>query len=305
MDDSYSRGTKDENKIILDELKKFDPKLKFTKETEPTKFLDTKIKLQDHTLITEVYRKKGSLPNHWKSVEPKRYKRNTILCDLHRALKISSNFEKEVKIIKEKFIKAGYPGKFIDSVINQFTEENIESVIPTNLFEEEDKRPLCRVKIPYCPKNENLAQGFLSKLDRLCPKVKFFIIWNTTKLKSCFPVKDKITHKCSVIYKGVCSCGSQYIGETARCEHVRFEEHNNPKGISEPSKHLKAENTKKRGRPRKDALVHKFEWSSLCRAPTDYKKRKIMEGLVIAKSKPNLNQQVNCHKMILFKEGIT
>ena len=110
-------------------------------------------------------------------------------------------------------------------------------------------------------------------------------------------------HKCSVIYKGVCSCGSEYIGETER--YVRYAEHDNISGISEPSKHLKIGNKRDRGRPKNNAIVHKFEWTSLCRAPKDFRKRKILVGLLIAKCKPDLNNQVKCHRMILYKEGIT
>ena len=40
--------------------------------------------------------------------------------DLHRANKISSDLEKEISIIKAKYLKAGYPNGFIDSIINDF-----------------------------------------------------------------------------------------------------------------------------------------------------------------------------------------
>ena len=41
VDDSYSRGTKEENYMFLTELSSFDPKLKFTVETEPSKLLSS------------------------------------------------------------------------------------------------------------------------------------------------------------------------------------------------------------------------------------------------------------------------
>ena len=46
-------------------------------------------------------KKKKNLPVLWESKIPKNYKRNTILDELHRAKKISSNFQ--VNSIKEKF----------------------------------------------------------------------------------------------------------------------------------------------------------------------------------------------------------
>ena len=164
---------------------------------------------------------------------------------------------------------------------------------------------MCRVKIPYCPKNEHLVKKFQSKMEQLCPKVKFMIIWKTTKIKTCFPLKDRVTHKCSIIYQGKCTCGALYIGETGRCEHTRFTEHDNPKGASEPSKHLKIENGKNEGKPPGERFQHKFEWRTLTRAPTFPQKRKILEGLHIAKHKPDLNEQVNCYKLNLFRNGIT
>ena len=304
VDDSYNRGSKEGNKETLESLRSFDPKLKFTVEVNPDRFLDTRVDSHHPVVVTGVYRKKGKLPNHWSSMEPNRYKRNAILCDLHRAHKIASNFDEEVTAIKKKFQSAGYPSRFVNSVIDQFVTDNIERIIPTNLFEKEDERPVYRVTIPYCPKNENLSKGFLSKLEQLCPKVKFFIIWKTSKLRSCFPLKDKPPHKCSVIYKGVCSCGAEYIGETARCEHVRFAEHDNIKGISEPAKHLAA-NVNKRGRAQERDIEHRFTWTTICRAPLQSLKRRILEGLYVAKWKPNLNEQAKCHKLLLFTNGIT
>ena len=41
--------------------------------------------------------------------------------DLHCSKKISSNFDKEIPLIKKrKFMNAGYPLRFINHVINEF-----------------------------------------------------------------------------------------------------------------------------------------------------------------------------------------
>ena len=37
-----------------------------------------------------------------------------------RSKRISSNFDKEISLIKEKFMKANYPLRFINSVVNEF-----------------------------------------------------------------------------------------------------------------------------------------------------------------------------------------
>ena len=82
-----------------------------------------------------------------------------------------------------------------------------------------------------------------------------------------FPLKDKNHHPCCVIYEGLCSCGKKYMGETDRCAHLRTDEHENVKKVSEPAKHLKAN------------AGHSFTCKMLCNAPNTEAKRKIMEAL--------------------------
>ena len=49
-------------------------------------------------------------------------------------------------------------------------------------------------------------------------KVNLIIIRNTRKIQSLFNNKDKIKHNSCVMYRGICSCGVNYIGETIRNE---------------------------------------------------------------------------------------
>ena len=123
--------------------------------------------------------------------------------------------------------------------------------------------------------------------------VKVFIIWSTSKLRTLFPLKDRNTHPCCVIYEGTCSCGEKYIGETERCIHVRTSEHENPNKSSEPSSHLK------------DNVGHSFTWKIISAAPINVCKRKILEALHIAKFKPRINDQVYSTKLKLFPNGLT
>ena len=51
---------------------------------------------------------------------PKRYKRNTINGNLYRSKRISSNLDEKIILMREKFMKADYPSRFINSVINEF-----------------------------------------------------------------------------------------------------------------------------------------------------------------------------------------
>ena len=79
--------------------------------------MDTKL-----TIINGAYKfkKNTELPSLWTSKIPKCYKQNTINGDLHSSKRISSNFDKEISLIKENFIKADYPLHFINSVVNEF-----------------------------------------------------------------------------------------------------------------------------------------------------------------------------------------
>ena len=138
------------------------------------------------------------------------------------------------------------------------------------------------------------------KLRSIYNKFKYFweylFVWahkNTTKIRSLFPLKDKNQHPNCVIYEGVCTCGLKYIGETSRCLHLRQREHENLKGNSEPSRHLKINTT------------HSFEWKVIANAPKNFSKRKILEALYIGKFKPGLNEQVLSKKLKLFVYGVT
>ena len=87
--------------------------------------------------------------------------------------------------------------------------------------------------------------------------------WLTKKVKTRFRVKDESLHQACKIYKGVCSCGESYIGETIRNVEVRQDEDNNPIKKSDPLKHIK------------DNLDHVLNWSVLANAPKNMFQRNI------------------------------
>ena len=124
-------------------------------------------------------------------------------------------------------------------------------------------------------------------------RCRFFLIWNTSRIRSLFPLKDKNLHPQCLIYEGTCSCGAKYIGETDRCFHLRTGEHDDVKKSSEPAKHLKANHG------------HHFSWKILALAPSIEFKRKMLEALFICKFKPGLNEQVRSKKLRLFPNGLT
>ena len=102
--------------------------------------------------------------------------------------------------------------------------------------------------------------------------------------------KDKVQHLSCVIYKGVCSCGADYIGETIRKVQIRWNEHES--GISECFKHLQ------------EHLRHGFQWSVLSIAPRNTFKWKILEAYFIKIMVASLNRQMNSDVLTLFGNGI-
>ena len=87
-------------------------------------------------------------------------------------------------------------------------------------------------------------------------RVKFNIVWSTRKIKSLFNNKDKLGHYSCIIYREICSCGADCIGETVRNARLRWNEHENGTDKnSECAKHLNENDN------------HEFKWSILSLAP--------------------------------------
>ena len=74
-------------------------------------------------------------------------------------------YDKIISIIKSKFLKADYPVKFIDNVIDQFQKSqegknnNEDYLIPHFLFEE--PKETIMIEIPYCEENEISPKRFI------------------------------------------------------------------------------------------------------------------------------------------------
>ena len=288
VDDTYVRKKKNVPDELFEKLNNYHENINFTKEPNPTKFLDTKISFDGSQIITAVVTKDNKLPPHWSSKTPKRYKRNIINGELHRAKKISSDFSKEIIRIRNKFKHAGYPIRFINSVINEFGKPKVIHSEPG-----EPKRRIT-VNLPFCADNEEFSKRFIKRLNNYThDKYSFIVIWKTRKIRTLFPLKDRVVHVSDVIYEGICTCENNYIGETDRISGCRWNEHEDVKRNSEPAKHLKQNPT------------HKFKWKILTKAPKDKYKRRILETFFIKTMKPTLNNQIQNYPLKLFHNGIT
>ena len=102
-------------------------------------------------------------------------------------------------------------------------------------------------------------------------------------------IKDKSSYKSCANYKGDCSCGSRYIGETKCNAEVRWNQHNNPSKSSEPPKYLRIN------------INHFFMWAVISSAPKNANK----ETSYIAHWKPDPNEEMDCERQVLFQNGVT
>ena len=163
------RRKKDQDNQLFYKMNKYYKNTKLTIEIDLSKFLDKSMdRKEDGHYNTEVYWKKTKLLIHWLSKVPKGYKRNSIREDLHHFTKIATDFQKEVTSVRKKFLKADYPIKFINRLINNFfheTESTEDSyIIQLNLFKEEKR--IVIDEIPYCEENENKSRFSQNILQR-------------------------------------------------------------------------------------------------------------------------------------------
>ena len=157
VDDTYVKQKCSEADTLFDVLNSYHPNIKFTLEQNPKKFLDTQIIKENNQIKTQVFVKKSMYRVHWSSKVPFRYKKNAINGELHRARKISSNFQLKTARIKAKFLKAGFPHKVVENTINNFNNVDEELMIPRRLF---DERKTIAINLLFSNKNEYFSKSF-------------------------------------------------------------------------------------------------------------------------------------------------
>ena len=88
-----------------------------------------------------------------------RYKHDAIIGELHRAKKIDSNFDIEIKRIINKYTAAGFRNRFVSSIIDNFDSGKDNLIIPQWLPEE---RKAFTIHLPFSSSNENFVKTFIT-----------------------------------------------------------------------------------------------------------------------------------------------
>ena len=101
VDDTYIRRKKNVNDKLFQKMNSYYLNIKLTLEENPRKFLDTKIIREINTISTEAFTKLTKFPVHWSSNIPINHKQKSITSELHRAEKLTTNFEKKIRRIKK------------------------------------------------------------------------------------------------------------------------------------------------------------------------------------------------------------
>ena len=136
------------------------------------------------------------------------------------------------------------------------------------------------IHLPFSPSNENFGKIFISKLNHFTNgKCKVNIVWNTKKVQSLFPLKDKVDHYSCVIYWGDCSCDQNCIGETVLNAKMRQNEHEDKNSKIKSANHLKENPT------------NNFKWTIISKYPENFRKRRVLKAHFIKTICSTLNEQ--------------
>ena len=172
--DTYVQRKRNDVDRLFEELDLYNRNIKLTFEINPERFLDTKLIRENGEITTQVFSKSTKLHVHWNSKIPVRYNSNALTGELNRAKRVASDFNKELKRIRQKYQNAGFPLKFINETIYNFERGKEEMIIPEWLF---DERKTFSVRFPYSPVNEKFNKVFMRKgEDFTNGKVKVIII---------------------------------------------------------------------------------------------------------------------------------
>lgn len=276
--------------------------IQFTYEQEKNQrlsFLDVQLIRNDNNSVdTTVYRKPtdNNIYMRWDSFTPTTWRCGTLRSLLLRAYKICSTKQYrdiELNYIKDTFTnKHGYP----ISTVNKIAESIDNGILADR--DDLTSKAIIMLKLPYKGKGgEKLVRSLNNTLAKLpTTDIVTRVIYNSTKLGSRFPVKDrtKSEHEHNLIYEITCPdehCNASYIGETGRRLSERIKEHGTITGNSHVSQH-----SMKFGH--KPVTMDNVQ--VLTKHRGTIKSRKTLESLYIKQRKPAINVQEASLPLKLF-----
>ena len=172
--DTCARRKKNETLELYNVLNSYLQNIKLTLELDPTKFLDAEIIRSNGKSTTQLYNKQKKLPVHWTSKSPVRDKRNVIIGELHRAKKVASNFDMEIKRIVNKYTTAAFPSRFVHSIT--YNSDSGKDNLSQWLF---DERKAFTIHLPFSPSIESFVKTFISKLNYFTNKNAYLMLFET------------------------------------------------------------------------------------------------------------------------------
>ena len=318
VDDTFAFIKPDQIGHVEQVLNNFDPKIKFTHETENERriaFLDVTIhRTPNNTSETSVYRKPtdNNIFMNWHSHSPRSWKIGTVKSLVKRAIMISSTealLKTELDHLTKVFHENNqYPVSVTKAIIEEEIQKHQESENTSPEAEssnpsddpnsnDEEKR-IVQLTVPYGgDQGVKMLQRLKKTIDRASEK-KFIvrIVYTPSKLGTRFQVKDKtkFAHQHNVTYHTDCAnkkCPSDYIGQT-KCRILkRTLEHNSKDNASHILQHSKK--TKHRRVSLENVTI-------LGKGYRSNFKRRISEALFIKEKKPDLNKQKFAFKLKLF-----
>ena len=162
VNDTNMRIKKNDVDKLFEKRNSYIENRKLTLEVNPTKSLETELVRENEEIIMQVLSKSTKLPVHWSSKIPIRYKRNAITGELRQVKRIASDFNKELKRIRQKYQNAGFLLKILNEAICNFERRKGEMVIPERLF---DEIKTFSFRLPYSLASEKFSKVFMRKVE--------------------------------------------------------------------------------------------------------------------------------------------
>ena len=111
------------------------------------------------------------------------YKCNAIIDESHKAKKITSNFDIKIKHIVNKYTAAGFPSRFVHSIIDNFDSGKDSLIISQWLF---DEKKAFTTHLPFSPSNESFVKTLASYIILQMKNVNLMLFRTQEKCSHCF-----------------------------------------------------------------------------------------------------------------------